>query len=371
VLPDALRRPAQVLPALEANSMNSRSSVFVRQPRALRAPAGRGARALLLLLLGALVTSALAGCASIGSDPLLAASADGHPISLSAFGEIVQISEANAAGQGPAITWQTPGGRPTWASVQRDVLEFLISGALLHQQLRDQRITVSAKDIDNRIKQFDAAIAQSLKQSPDDPNLRALDQGAQTALREHLGSRDLFDLLGGHVGEPEAITIVLANQVEHQALIAHGKVPTVHIRTIETNTLKDAQKLEQQVKGGADFGQLARQYSQNQATASKGGEVGTYHVGELSIFNQNMDKQVFDPTVQHPKKVEYLIVPHNGKFELLEITQRSTGAIADIKDTQLQAQVADAFIALVAKPNAQVTEYAAIDATATPGPLGG
>lgn len=354
--------------------MNDRSSFAFQRPRPTQRRARRGSFALPILLLGAFAASVLtAGCAGIGSDPLVAASVYGHPISFAAYGRIVAISELansqpSASGQNPPVSWQTPDGRPNLASLQQSALDSLVSIVLVHQQVLTQHISVSAKDVTTRIKQFASNEDQNLSQSPGDPSLRQLDDGAHEALRQHLGNRDLFDLLAGRPSVADMIAIVLRNQVEQQALVAHGKVPTVHIRVIETATLKNAQQLEQQVRHGADFGQFARQDSLDQATASNGGEVGTFHIGELSIFNKNFDKQIFDPTVRHTQKVEYAIFPYNGKYELFEITQRSAAPIAEIKDSQVQANDYNAWFDLVVKPTANVQEYAAIDATATPAP---
>ena len=356
--------------------MNDRSPCSFWRPRPTHRRARRGSFALPILLLGAFAASVLtAGCAGIGSDPLVAASVYGHPISFAAYGRIVAISEAvnsqpSATGQNPPVSWQTPDGRPNLASLQQQALESLVGIALVHEQVLAQHIAVSAKDVTTRIKQFADSEDQNLSQSPGDPSLRQLDDGAHEALRQHLGNRDLFDLLAGRPSVADMIAIVLRAQVEQQALAAHGKVPTVHIRVIETATLKNAQQLEQQVRHGADFGKLARQDSLDQATASNGGEVGTFHVGELGIFNKNFDTQIFGPHAGRTQKVEYAIFPYNGKYELFEITQRSLARISDIKDTQVQSTVYDAWMAVVVRPAANVQEYTAIDATATPAPQG-
>jgi hypothetical protein len=354
--------------------MNDRSSLPFWRARPTQRRARRGSFA--LPFLGLCAASVLAaGCAGIGSDPLLAASVYGHPISYAAFGQIVAISELassqpSSSGPNPPISWQTPDGRPSLASLQSSALESLVGIVLVHQQVLAQHIPVSAKDVTARIQQFADSEDQNLHQNPSDPSLQQLDSGGHEALRQHLGNRDLYDLLAGRPSVADMITIVLRAQIEQQALEAHAKVPTVHIRVIETATLKSAQQLEQQVRHGSDFGQLARQHSLDQATASNGGEVGTFHVGELGIFNKNFDTQIFDPTVRHTQKVEYAIFPYNGKYELFEITQRSSGALADIKDTQVQSTVYDAWMAVVIRPAANVQEYAAIDATATTAPQG-
>jgi hypothetical protein len=337
------------------------------RPRPLGRRARPGVFALPALLLGVLATGALAGCAGIGSDPLVAATAAGHSISLAAYERVFGISEDIQAGQGQPLTWQTPDGRSTLASVQTGALDLLIDAALFHDQVLQQHLAVSTKDVDASIKQFATNVEGSLSQSPDNSGWQELDRGAKDALRQHLSSRDLFDLLAGRPSVADIAAIVGRDNAEQQALVTHGKVPTAHIRLIETATLQSAQHLEKLAQAHTDFGQLARQNSLDQSTAAQGGEFGTVHVGELSFFDATFNKHIFGTPASQAPKVEYAILPYNGKYALLEITHRSFGRIADV-DQQVQGNVYTAWFNQVVRPAAHIQNYLAIDATPTPTP---
>lgn len=327
----------------------------VARARSLRLP---------LLFLGALLTFALAGCGSITADPLVAASVDGHSISLAAYQRMLSIFEVTSAQQQnqQVASWRTPAGRSALATLQRGTLDTLTSIALTHEQVQQQRITVKSADVAAQVKSLSSSVDQMLSQVPDNADVRALDRAAHDAQKQHPGSQDVYALLEGRPSTADALTLLAWNQTEHSALLAHGKVPSIHLRLIEVAHKSDADNLKKQAQGGADFGQLARTSSLDQQTGQNGGDLGVVYAGQLSSA---LDQYLFSPAASHAAQ-KYVTTPFQGKYVLFEVTQRGRTPLASITDATTASGVLDSWLSLVVKPSAQIAEYVAIDPTPNP-----
>jgi parvulin-like peptidyl-prolyl isomerase len=317
-----------------------------------------------LVILGALLTFVLAGCGSIASDPLVAATVDGHSISLAAYQRMLSIYEVTAAQQQnqQVASWRTPAGRSMLATLQRGTLDALTNIALTHEQVQQQRITVKSADVAAQVKSLATQVDRMLSQVPDNADVRELDRGAHDALKQHPGSQDVYALLEGRPSTADALTLLAWNQVEQAALLAHGKVPSVHLRLIEVAHQSDATHLKQQAQGGADFGQLARTSSLDQQTGQNGGDLGVVYAGQLSSA---LDQYLFSPAAIHAAQ-KYVTVPFQGKYVLFEVTQRGRTPLASITDTTTASGVLNSWLSLVVKPSAQIAEFVAIDPTPNP-----
>lgn len=86
-------------------------------------------------------------------------------------------------------------------------------------------------------------------------------------------------------------------------------------RHILVDTIEQCEDLKQQIADGADFGEIAKQYS-NCPSGAEGGELGQFNKG---MMVPEFDRVVFNEalhTVHGPIKTQF-------GYHLLEITSRS------------------------------------------------
>jgi peptidyl-prolyl cis-trans isomerase SurA len=166
-----------------------------------------------------------------------------------------------------------------------------------------------------------------------------------------------------------------------QILVTPHKDPQLHNRknddaTTDVEARRKAAALEQQLANGADFAQLAMDYSEDPSTASSGGDLG--YVPESSL-NQS------DPALKHGVvslkvgEVSPIIQLKDG-YHILKLMAREAPGQRQISDPQVQQSIRDtlrnrkqqllraAYMA-EARDGAKVTNYLAQQVTESNGKL--
>lgn len=340
---------------------------------AVRTPRPRVGLLALVMLAGLALSAVLAGCGGIGGDPIVAASVDGHAISLAAYQRMLSIFEISATQQGQLVSWQTPTERTALSQVQQSTMDFLVTTQLIHEQVQRQHVTVNPKDVQAIAKQLASQVQGMEAQNPNNTEYHTLTVGAEQAARQNAARVDPLALLSGRPSVADAFMLVSYNEAEQSALLKDLKVPTAHLRVIELATQTQAEQVRNQVvKQHADFGALAKQDSLDKQTAPSGGEIGIARVGQLGQIDPNFDRYIFGATADYSAKTSYAIMPYEGKYLLIEISQRSTVALSSISDPQTQQATYSAWLEVVVHDHASIQQYVAVDATPTAAPaLGG
>lgn len=278
---------------------------------------------LLAVVLAALALACLAGCGtsgSSGSGLLAAGRVNGHAISLDDYQRVLAAIKASNAlnSQQTSFDSQTPAGRGALAQAQKDALDYLIDAELIHEQIVKQHIAVAQKDIAAEEKQIGDNVALTVKQRRGDPVAAAY-----------------------HVAfNPQLIHLVALVDNEHKAFVAHGAIPTAHVRVLVLKgSSKDVQakaaQLEKQAQNGADFAKLVRDNSQDPQTATNGGDLGIVYAGR---FNVAFDSKLF---TSHDT---YVTVPTSANLYLFEVTQRADKPLNELKDEQTEGNDLDGWI---------------------------
>jgi parvulin-like peptidyl-prolyl isomerase len=287
--------------------------------------------ALFALLIGVF---ALAGCGlSVSSDPLVAARVNGHAIALSAYENLVRLNRANAALQATAPDWQSPGGRSQLYPMEKDALSTLTNLQLMRDALASHNISVPASDVkaarDSLNKQVDGLKAE-LKKTPDN-----------TALR------DLIDSL-----TPDTLDILAQRIAVQNALVKAPLFPSAHVRGILVQNQPEANDILEQERKGADFTTLAKDHSQDTATAGQGGELGTIYIGQIG---PEFSDAVFGP---HQTNEKYLATPVGNGYAVFEVTDRKLTSLSGITDAQAQQQIISTWMSTL--PAAKVEQFITI-----------
>lgn len=274
----------------------------------------------------------LAGCGTSvtsGSGLLLAGRVNGHGISLDDYQRVLAAIKASNAlnSQQATFDWQTPTGRSTLVQVQKDAFDYLIDAELIHEQVLKQHIPVAQKDITAEEKQLSDTVANTVKQRRGDPVVEAY--------------RAAFNA--------QLIHLVSVVDAEHKAFVAHGTIPTAHVRVLvlkgsSQDVKAKAAQLTQQARNGADFGQIVKTNSQDPQTAANGGDLGTVYAGR---FNSIFDVKLFS------NSDAYVTVPSGNNLYLFEVTQRANKPLNELKDEQTEGNALDGWIQDVVRAQKQ------------------
>jgi peptidyl-prolyl cis-trans isomerase C len=213
--------------------------------------------------------------------PAVVARVNGEAIDRGEFERAIRSIEARAGGPVPAEQRD---------AILRDVLEQLITYRLLTQESGKRQIVVADTEVESRIAQIRA-------QFPDDETFaQALSRQQMTV--EALRTEAKAELTVAKMVEAEVVPQVTVGDKDvadfYQANPEEFKEPEqvrashVLIRADQTSdeaTKKKARAEAEQVlakaKGGADFGALAREHSQDPGSAANGGDLEFFTRGQM------------------------------------------------------------------------------------------
>jgi foldase protein PrsA len=205
------------------------------------------AQRILTGLAGLLAATLLAACASGGGS---IATVNGQPISQSEFENKLE-------------------GSP----VARNVLQQLVQEALIEQYAKNNNLTVTDAEISAREDQLKANFPNgSWEDMLKSRNLTEAD--VKTALREQI-------ILDKALAKDVNITPAQVKQYFDKNHAAFDKPEQVQARHILVPDLATANKIEAQLKSGANFADLAKQYSTDPGSKDKGGELGFFRRGQM------------------------------------------------------------------------------------------
>jgi foldase protein PrsA len=193
-----------------------------------------------------LFSAALAACASGGA----VATVNGEPISKSDFEAKLEASP-----------------------VARNTLQQMVQEMLIEQYAKNNKITVTDDEINKREDDLKA----NFQNGSWDEMLKArgLDEAqVKTALREQI-------ILDKALSKDVTITPAQVKQYFDKNHAAFDKPEQVQARHILVPDLATANKVEAQLKSGADFAALAKQYSKDPGSKDKGGELGFFRRGQM------------------------------------------------------------------------------------------
>jgi foldase protein PrsA len=194
------------------------------------------------LLFGA----SLAACASGGT----VATVNGQPISQSAFDTKLE-------------------GTP----LARTVLQQMVQDALIDQYAKNNNITVSDAEINAREDQ----IKQNFPAGSWDQMLKSRglsEDDVHSALREQL-------ILDKALGSQVKVTPAQISDYFDKNRATFDKPEQVTARHILVPNLAEAEKVEQLLKSGSNFADVAKQYSTDPGSKDKGGDLGTFKRGQM------------------------------------------------------------------------------------------
>ncbi|MDQ2919959.1 MAG: peptidylprolyl isomerase, partial [Verrucomicrobiota bacterium] len=208
--------------------------------------------------------------------------------------------------------------------VAKGVLSQMAQSMLLEQYAKDNHIDVSDAEVNKKVDalkaqygaaQFDQLVKQRGMTEDDVKN----------ALKDQI-------IVDKAVGANIKISESDISKFFQKNHAAFDKPSQIHARHILVPDLKTAQMVEQKLKDGAKFEDMAKQYSQDPGSKDKGGDLGNFRRGQMvPAFEKAAASQslnVVGPPVKSP--FGYHII------EVLERTPGSKATVASAHD-----QIAD------------------------------
>ncbi len=276
-------------------------------------------RATALALVAALALTAF-GAVGCANDKGVAARVDGAAIKLADIdSQLVTMKK-----QSPT-TFQGTEGAAREQDYRARILESLIQIQLIKAAAAKAGITVTDAQVDTQIKTLETqyggktGLDSAMKQA-----------GVTTAqLKDNLRSRMLVDALSKKVAPVSTPTDkqIADFYAKNKSMFAQQE--QVHARHILFTTADKAtaEKVLAQVKGGGDFAALAKQYSKDPGSASKGGDLGwaapTTYV------------QTFADAVKAMAKDEVRLVESTFGWHIIQLLDRKPAAektLVEVKD---------------------------------------
>jgi len=181
------------------------------------------------------------------------------------------------------------------------LLDNLINQKLVEQAAKEKDIKITDADVEKQIEQLksgfkdDAQFEQALKTAG-----MTVDQ-LKTQIRDQLLTQKLIESLAADIKVTEAEVQAYYDKNKTQFFQKEAKKAS-HI-LFKPDDKKTAEKVLAQVKSGGDFAALAKQYSVDTATASKGGDLGwptTPYVPEFETALAKLKKGQTSALVQTP-----------------------------------------------------------------------
>jgi foldase protein PrsA len=257
-----------------------------------------------MLRLTALSISALAafavlaaGCGGGGGGSLgtgIVATVNGHEITQAQLDEVISQAQDRLEAQGQKIP---AAGSQEYQSFQQNALQYLVQRTEYEQQADKMGITVSKKEIDERlervIKQYFGGSEKKYQEALKKQNT------TDAQVREELRVSLLEEAVFKKVGESAKVTDseIIAYYNAHPELYSRAASRSVRHILVTSKTLAD--DLYARLKGGADFAKLAKKYSIDSSkdvggklTDTKGSFVPQFEKVAFSLKTNEIGKPV-------------------------------------------------------------------------------
>lgn len=237
----------------------------------------------------------------------------------------------------------TADGKKQWDETKRKALESLIDGKLVQQQAKELKLTVTPEEVER-------AIAQVKEQNKLDDNtfVEALKQQGftlesyrktlrkqilelkvvNTAVRSRVSVGD--DEVRAYYKQNERLTAGDRQSRLKQILVAAGASDDLERKKAV------AQKVVDLARSGSSFGELARQYSDDEATKAAGGDLGWVGKGVLVDALDDAIASMEPGDVRGPIRTE-------RGWVVLQLVDRKAGDLKPFEEVkeQLRKQLYD------------------------------
>jgi foldase protein PrsA len=275
------------------------------------------------------------GSGSVPNDAV--ATVDSTPVLKTSFNSLMAVACARYKAQGQACPKV---GTPTYTQLRDQAVTFLVQQDELEQEAKKLGVTVTQKDVDNQIEQIkktyykgsEKELEKALKK--DDITLQQLEL---YNIRPNL----LNSKLQAKVTSNIKVSDAAAQKYYNQNKTSFTTPETREVRHILVNSKTLGERLEKEVKNGANFATLAKKYSKDTGSAAQGGKLCVAHGGTAGACQQTVAP--FDKAAFSLKTNEVSLVHSQYGWHVIQpiaaVKPAHTQTYKEVK-TQIQANLA-------------------------------
>jgi len=162
-------------------------------------------------------------------------------------------------------------GTTQYKSLQDQALQYLVQQSELEQKGKELDVAVTDKDIDARLKQIKT---QYFGGSEKRYQAQLKQQGlTEQQIRQDLQAQLLSEKLYNEVTKDVKVSDADVKSYYNGHKSTYEQKASRDVRHILVNTKKQADDLEQQLKGGGNFAALAKKFSKDPGSAANGGKL--------------------------------------------------------------------------------------------------
>jgi parvulin-like peptidyl-prolyl isomerase len=162
-------------------------------------------------------------------------------------------------------------GTTSYKQLSDQAMAYLVQQDELEQKAKGYGITITDKDVSTRLNQLKQQYFQGNEKAY---RTQLKQQGlTEPALKQDLHAQILSEKLYAKVTGNLKVTDAAIKQYYEANKAQYGTAESRDVRHILVNNKALADKLESQLKGGADFASLAKKYSKDPGSAKLGGKL--------------------------------------------------------------------------------------------------
>jgi peptidyl-prolyl cis-trans isomerase C len=290
--------------------------------------------------------------------PDVLAKVNGHAISRADFERALQSLEAQAGAPVPAERRD---------AVYREVLEQLVAFRLLSQEFQAKKLTVPDAEVNSRVaeirKQFatEAEYTSALSQRQMTPDRLATDIREQIAAMKLVETevaptvsvgdnevKEFYEKNPDRFKQPEAV------QTSHILI----RVPEKATDAVRKKVRADAERVRAAAFRGEDFAALAKQHSQDQGSAVRGGDLGFVTRGQtVPAFEEaafSMKPGQISQVVETTFGFHVLKVGEHREARTVPLDEVRTQVVEFLKQQQMQEKTTGYIEKLKAKGKVEI-----------------
>lgn len=267
-------------------------------------------------------------------------------------------------------------GTAQYGQLKASIVNYLVQNEVIKQQAADMNVTVTQKQLDERIKQVTQQVGGQQK-------LDALlkKQGVtMEQLKTQLEAQMLQDAVRTKAGDnakvtPEQVTAYYKDPKNSSQFVVPDSVTARHVLVSSKAVAEKVQKLLTADPSDAHWKKVAAQYSTDLGTKTKGGDLGSFPKGRMVPQVDKLAFSIKPGTISAPVKSQF-------GYHVIEVTKKTPGSTkteAEAKSmieqqlkSQLQAKAWETWLA-AAEKKVDIKYAAGFDPktlTASPSPNG-
>jgi len=301
------------------------------------------------LVLAAIITTLIVGAAAAGGTYLwanqngYAAKVNGEVVSSTEYDSIVERAKKQYAGQ-IGMDFNSAQGRQMLEALKKNIMNSLVDMTVMKQKAKEMNLTVNQEEYDARYKEFlrsryngtESALDEDLKKN------RITKVEFEKQFHDQILLQKLYQKVVSDIKTTDADLKAFYDknkarfEVPEQISARHILIKADKSKPADVAKAKaKAEDLIAQLKGGANFEELAKKYSEDDGSKPSGGDLGNFSKGRMVPEFEAAAWSL------KPGEITQTPVQTNFGFHIIKrgpTTPGSTRKFEEVKDT-IKAQI--------------------------------